>query len=65
MSDSTVYAMKYQIIILFLVLTVLISEQGFSQVNTDPDIALIYPRLTKEVLFNSDSSFSPTDPWEL
>lgn len=65
MSDSAAYEMKRLIIILFLVLSVLVSERVFPQVNADPDIALIYPRVTKEVLYKSDSSFSPTDPWEL
>jgi hypothetical protein len=65
MSDSAAYSMKHQIIILFLALTVLFSERGFSQVDADPDIALIYPQLTKEVLFKTDSTFSPTAPWEL
>lgn len=51
--------------ILFLVLTALFSENNFSQQKEDVKIALIYPHLTKEILYKHDNSFNPTESWEL
>ncbi len=58
-------AMKHHIIILYLILTSIFCEVSFSQVNSEPDIALVYPQLTKEVLYKNDNSFRPTDSWEI
>jgi hypothetical protein len=57
--------MKHNIIILYLILTALFCDISFPQGKTEPAIALIYPQLTKEVLYKKDNSFSPTDSWEL
>ena len=57
--------MKHHNIILYLILAALFCDISFSQGKTEPDIALVYPQLTKEVLYKNDNSFKPTDSWEL
>ncbi len=39
--------------------------ENFSQDKEDLKIALVYPELTKEILYKNDDSFKPTDSWEL
>lgn len=57
--------MRIYFIILLLILTVLIPAELHTQNLNELNIALVYPALTKEVLYKNDSSFIPTDLWEL
>ena len=56
--------MKNSIIILFLLFAA-ICTSVFSQTDSNLKIALVYPSLTKNILYKNDSTFLPTDNWEL
>lgn len=57
--------MKRRIVILILVLTALFCGNNFSQQKKGVRIALIYPELTKKILYKYDNTFNPTESWEL
>ena len=57
--------MKQYFIILFLIFIASLSVNLKSQTKADLNFAIVYPELTKEVLYKNDSSFIPTDYWEL
>ncbi len=55
---------NYYIIFLFI-LTVFIPAEIIPENKQDLNLVLVYPGLTKKLLHNADSKFSPTDEWEL
>jgi hypothetical protein len=57
--------MKKSTTILLLIFTSLLSAESFSTQKKDLNIALVYPEITKSVLFKYDKSFNPTESWEL
>lgn len=56
--------MKNSCIIFFFVLTILIPREIIPW-DRELNFVLVYPELTKEILYNTDSEFLPTDEWEL
>jgi len=57
--------MKHRNFILFIVLTFFLSPEFYSENINTLKFALVYPELTKEVLYKNDRSFKPTDDWEI
>ncbi len=57
--------MRNNFIIFFLIFTVFLPKKLHPQNLNDLNFALVYPELTKEVLYKFDNSFTPTDAWEL
>jgi len=57
--------MKNPAIILSLILILSGFHESFSQNKEGLKIALVYPEMTKRILYKNDDSFKPTDPWEL
>ncbi len=57
--------MKKSIIILLLIFTSSLSTESFSKQKEDFRIALVYPKITKSVLYKNDETFRPTESWEL
>jgi hypothetical protein len=57
--------MKHRNFILFIVLTFFLSPEFYSENINTLKFALVYPELTKEVLYKNDGSFKPTDDWEI
>ncbi len=65
LSHFLIIIMKNPAIILFLILISSGLFESFSQSEAGLKIALVYPELTKEILYKNDDSFKPTDSWEL
>ncbi len=57
--------MKQILFILIIITIVLRPTAIYPQSKDELHFVLVYPELTKEVLFNNDTSFFPTDQWEL
>jgi hypothetical protein len=56
--------MRQNIIILFLIFTASLPVELYSQSINTLKFALVYPKLTKQILYKNDDRFSPTDNWE-
>lgn len=59
------HIMKNYYIIFLIILSILIPDDLIPQSRKDLNLVLVYPELTKTLLYNTDSKFEPTDSWEL